>query len=238
MKKTLIALLAMAGMATAAVPYWESDTVYELDSQATITSSTIGETSGYIITKTNNNTSPAPLIMNMEFSLSSFGTVSEHLVSFIADTPYGNSAYGFNVASNGTLSFGRSGPSNITSTTDASTFDSGFSTTVTTLSLNTNYNLMLQSHATPDADGNPGRGSDNFTIILTNLDNTSASPVEMTWNGFGLNGNRFEKICIGSNLTGGTMAGTVSKLSIVAPEPATATLSLLALAGMAARRRR
>lgn len=178
---------------------------------------------------------PPPVRLDMEFTLTSFGSVTEHLISFGADKGTGSNAYGFAVAANGGLTFGRMGTNNLTSTTAATTFDNGCSTAITTLRTDTRYHLTLQSHAS----GSPvGRGADNFTIVLTNLTDTAVSPVSVTAAGFGLNGNSFANLRVGSNITAGTMAGTVSKLTLVAPEPATATRSLLALAGLVARRRR
>lgn len=235
MKKTLIALLVMTGMATAAVPYWEDTTVYNLDGQSSISTSSIGDTTGYIITKTGGDTSPAALIATVDFSLTSFGSANENFVSFLAAANTANSldAYGFVVNNTGTLSFGRMGTGTITSTTAGCALAQ--SAAIATLALNTNYSLTLQSHAT----GTPvGRGNDNFTIVLTNLDDISSTPVRVTTQGFGLNGNAFGSVRIGSNLSTGTLAGTVTKLSIIAPEPATATLSLLALAALATRRKR
>lgn len=97
-------------------------------------------------------------------------------------------------------------------------------------------------HVTVSSTG--GRGSSNFTLYINGVQ-------VATSNGFGLNGNSFNNLFLGSSLNGSvsglTVDGTVLDANAIqqimantnpTPEPATASLSLLGLAALMMRRRR
>ena len=102
-----------------------------------------------------------------------------------------------------------------------------------TSGLNYNATLTIKGNATLDNDG-------NTILTLTVTSTTASSSATKTYN----LGQDFElnKIMFGAdNNSTGTNIWKVSKANIsgaAIPEPATATLSLLALAGLCARRRR
>ena len=120
-----------------------------------------------------------------------------------------------------------------------------------TVTANTSYTLsIISSASTTGANGStvsPSRGTDNFSVTLSS--DSMTTPVTSTVAGFSLDGNSLGRVYIGGSKSpddSGTFGNVTSfALSIPGtaptpsvPEPTTATLSLLALAGLAARRRR
>lgn len=221
---------------------WSATNELQLGTQNTIDNSAIGARAHEIMSRAGGNTSPGYLEMQMVFTLTAVGSDAENLIAFRADAGTGANAFGFVVSATGssssaTLTFGRMGTDNLCSG-NAVTLDK--STTVSTaLTLNHQYELVLVSAMTPDGSNIAGRGLDNFTITLKDLTDTTVQTISTTSSGFGLNGSSFARLSVGTFKTGEVthLTGTVSSLTL-APEPATATLSLLALAGLAARRRR
>ena len=236
MKKTLIALMALAGVAMADTMNWTGSN-YDLSDLTTISASTIGNTDGWIISKTGSDTSPAPVIVTITFTITQNpGSYDQHFLSFGSDGDTSSNAYGFKVKTSGQLEFGQMGTNDLIGTGDG--VGTGYTCVIAdSLTLDDHYELTLVSKASGDT---PGRGSDNFDITLTNLDTNEV--ITKTAQGFGLNGSAFGNLFIGSACSSDTdvMKGNISSISICSPvpEPATATLSLLALAGLAARRRR
>lgn len=243
MKKTIIALMALACTAMASETMNWSGSDYDLSNQTTITASTIGNTSGWIMDTyvDSNNTSHqtvAPFAMTLTFTLTQLpGSVDQHLVSFGATAGNSTNAYGFKIKTNGNLEFGSMGTDNITSTT-AGTGTSG-TTTFSALTTNTKYELTIISYGVENTAGIPGRGKDNFLVTVTNMVTGTTETKKI--DGFGLNHAPFGNLRIGSAIedNANVLKGTVHSISLQSiPEPATATLSLLALCGLAARRRR
>lgn len=231
MKKTLIALMAMAGVTYGSIPKSFCHTVAEQSGLNLSEAITLNyESAEYFIKKTGDDTSPAVGAFVMSFSLTDIpvsGTNQNliHVRSSDIGTAYGQSqaqnSYGFFVNGN-TLTFGKSN-------CDASNTLTAFSKTdiFTALEANTTYTLTLYSQET----GSPvGRGTDNFAIELTSGQNVLYSGNLAGW---GLNGSK----CTGFLIGDVDLKGNATFKALI-PEPATASLSLLALAGLAARRRR
>ena len=244
MKKTLIALLALGGVAMANDDLcWTDNTSHNLGQMTLISSGTIGNTAGSIIAEASGRTSPAKFYMSLEFSVTQFADHTVHFLSFGANAGGSYNAYGFILSSEGALTFGRMGTDNLCDASQITTADNKVDIGI--LQTDKTYTLTLTSFADTTGTSYPGQGTKNFLITL-NAD--EVEPVSVTAAGFGLNGNNFANLRMGSGYsvpegqTGSALAGTISSISLLAaapvPEPATATLSLLALAGLAARRRR
>ena len=226
MKKTLIALVAMGGAVSGAEVLVESQ-VDDLSTPITLSYTT----SDYFISKTGSDTSPAWGEMVITFTLNGLATAgTEHnLVNVLSSnigTGQGQSvqynAYGFYV-NGSTLTFGRSH----CNASNSLTLADNKVVVTDSLAANTTYTLTILSQATGST---VGRGSDNFAITLTS---DAGVNITKTAAGFGLNGEK----CTGFVLGDADLNGSAT-FSANVPEPATATLSLLALAGLAARRRR
>ena len=227
MKKTIVILASMCACAFGA----ELPTNYTLDLATPETVTYDGE-EPLFITKTGDDTSPAWGEITLTFSLTETPTASgaHNLVNVRSSnigTGQGQSvqynAYGVYIDGS-TLIFGRSH----CTAADALTLVDNKVTITTNLTANTEYTLTLTSYGT----GTPaGRGAENFSITLTDV---QGNTITKTAAGFGLNGNE----CTGFILGDSDLKGTATFTAAPAPEPTTATLSLLALAGLAARRRR
>ena len=261
MKKTLITLLALAGVAYAAAPVISSPSVLDDPSDfgylayqgtdislTTTTNVTTSDMSlpyginanvdGLLIANTvdtkadgsatQNNGSPgfAKVVLTLNLnSLDSTGNV-------FTLTGTGNGAsgdyrgWGISVGTAGALTFAR---------VKADTGINDNQLSLGNLVAGTAYTITIISNGTPDDNGLVGRGAGNFDISVDD----GNSVANYTANGFGFNGDHFDKIIIGKGTANGaTGVDGVVSVAVYIPEPATATLSLLALAGLATRRRR
>ena len=257
MKKTLVALLALGSVAMADSIYWDqaySTSGINLNrgddgvnlSQLTEGALSVNDISGYFINKVGNDTSPGLGKVDITFTLTDV-TTANTLFTIAANSDK-QAGWGVTIK-DGSLYLGQM-TINAGNTTSAMHSYTANCTAIGTVSANTSYTLSIISNAsTLGANGatvSAGRGIDNFSITLTS---DSMEPVSTTAAGFGLNGTTINRVYLGgSNSTNdnGTF-GTVTNFALsipgtaptpVVPEPATATLSLLALAGLAARRRR
>ena len=261
MKKTLIALMALAGVAYAGAPVISSPSVLDdpsdfgylayqgtgisLTTTTNVTTSDLSlpygmdaNVDGLLIAntvdtknanETQNNGSPgfAKVVLTLNLnSLDSTGNVfTLTATGYNAVNDY--RGWGISVGAEGVLTFAR---------VNADTSVKDNSTSLGSLVAGTTYTITIISNGTPDANGLVGRGTGNFDI---SVDDGSGSVANYAAAGFGFNGDHFDKIIIGKGTASGATAvdGVVS-VAVYIPEPATATLSLLALAGLAARRRR
>lgn len=259
MKKTILAMMALSGLAMADSIYWDQTysasniTLNRGDDGINLASLTEGalvidDLSGYFINKVNNDTSPALGKVDITFTLTN--VTAANTIFAIAANSASQAGWGVTVK-DGSLYLGQM-TVNSGNTTSAMHNYSANCAAIGAVSTNTSYTLsIISSASTTGANGatvSPGRGIDNFTVTLSS---DSMTPVTSTVAGFGLNGSSLSRVYIGgSNSTGdsGTFGdvtsfalsipGTAPTPTPVVPEPATATLSLLALAGLAARRRR
>ena len=253
MKKTLIALMALASVASAAVTSAPSvlddpsdfgylayqGTGISLTTTTNVTTSDLSLPYGMnanvdgllyanTVTGTTNNGSPgcAKVVLTLNLtSLDSTGNVFT-LIGTGGNAPNDYRGWGISVGTAGALTFARV-------KADAGINDNSLS--LGTLVAGTTYTITIISNGTPDANGIVGRGTGNFDISVD--DGNSVG--NFTAAGFGFNGYEFDKLVIGKGTASGATAvdGVVS-VAVYIPEPATATLSLLALAGLAVRRRR
>ncbi|MGN0835855.1 MAG: PEP-CTERM sorting domain-containing protein [Akkermansia sp.] len=247
MKKTIFTLVSMIGLAAADTTAWE--TVYELTSEEGIAINrgtsgiklesyaaqplTLSNLSGCFIMKTDGNTSPAIGKVDITFSLTDASSATT-LVTFAADSnSSGKSGWGV-IVDGGSLYLGQMNVNISNTTSDMNNTDCR--TSVGTVTTGTTYTLSVISTASTTGTLYPGRGSDNFIVSLSYGETTTTTTVA----GFGLNGNALNRIYIGGSQSSGDTGsvGTITRFALSVPEPATATLSLLALAGLAARRRR
>ena len=259
MKKTLIALMALASVASAAVTSAPSvlddpsdfgylayqGTGISLTTTTNVTTSDLSlpyginaNVDGLLFantvdtpnsgTGTQNNGSPgfAKVVLTLNLnSLDSTGNVFT-LIGTGHNAVNDYRGWGISVGTAGALTFARV-------KADAGINDNSLS--LGTLVAGTTYTITIISNGTPDANGIVGRGTGNFDISVD--DGNSVG--NFTAAGFGFNGYEFDKLVIGKGTASGATAvdGVVS-VAVYIPEPATATLSLLALAGLAVRRRR
>ena len=252
MKKTLIALLALAGVASAAIvttpttledPKDYSYVVYEgtnlnLSSATTvegssmisnIESSDFSSSVGYFISDTKSdandphNCSPGFGKVVLTLNLTNLTGTGNIFSVITAGGAVDNNYRGWGVIlkADGALTFAR---------VKGDTTIHDQATSLGTLEAGTTYTITIVSNGTKDSNGIVGRGTGNFDISV--FDGTTANTYSVT--GFGLNGQYLDKFVIGQ---ASGVNGTLSVTAMV-PEPATATLSLLALAGLCARRRR
>ena len=257
MKKTIIALLALGAVAMADSIYW--DQAYSVEnvslkrglSGVNLSSLEEGaldidDISGYFINKVDGDTSPALGKVDLTFTLTD--VTSTNTLFTIAANSSGQAGWGVTIKE-GSLYLGQM-TINTDNTTSAMYSYSANCTAIGTVSTNTSYTLsIISSASTKGADDTTvaaGRGIDNFSVTLSS---DSMAPSSYTVAGFGLNGNSLNRVYIGgsnSQSESGTY-GSVSSFALsipgtaptpAVPEPTTATLSLLALAGLAARRRR
>lgn len=257
MKKTIIALIALSGLAGAydakdnGMKYNATDKDFSLtlySSASTLSTSTLTtiattDLSKYVegqdfISVVGSDKSPGLFSVSFSLTLTSL-TSTGNIFTITSDGPWdsrggGNKTsdkvgYGLYLDSNGALTFNRS---DVTATYAVTMDDS--KTVVATLGADKTYDIVLTSYAKPDASSKVGRASDNFYISVTPQGGTATT---MNLAGFGLNAeDGLGAVVIGS---ANGVAGSISNLTIKSvPEPTTATLSLLALAGLVARRRR
>lgn len=258
MKKTIIALLAIGSVAMADSIYWDqaysasSITLNRGDDGINLSDLTEGalditDISGYFISKVGNDTSPALGKVDITFTLTD--VTSTNTLFTIAANSASQAGWGVTIKE-GSLYLGQM-TINAGNTTSAMHNYAANCSAIGTVTANTSYTLsVISSASTTGANGStvsPGRGTDNFSVTLST--DSMTTPVTATVAGFGLNGSSLSRVYIGgSNSTSenGTFGNVTSfALSIPGtaptpsiPEPTTAALSLLALAGLAARRRR
>ena len=253
MKKTLIALMALASVASAAVTSAPSvlddpsdfgylayqGTGISLTTTTNVTTSDLSLPYGMnanvdgllyanTVDQNGNNGSPgfAKVVLTLNLnSLDSTGNVFT-LIGTGNNAVNDYRGWGISVGTAGALTFAR---------VNADTTVKDNSLSLGTLVAGTTYTITIISDGTPDANGIVGRGTGNFDISVDD----GNSVANFAANGFGFNGDHFDKFVIGKGTASGATAvdGVVS-VAVYIPEPATATLSLLALAGLAARRRR
>ena len=248
MKKAFFAFVSMLGLAVADTTVW--NTVYESTEDITLGRANKGVAlqsdtllqalDGCFISKVGSDTSPAVGKLDLTFTLTNT-SLTTTLVTFAANSST-QAGWGVTV-NNGSLYLGQMTVNSGNTTSAMASYTSNCSS-VGTVTTDTTYTLSVISTAsTTGTSGavSPGRGIDNFLVTLSDGSNTTTTTVA----GFGLNGSTLNRIYVGgSNSMSDTgTIGTVSQLSlsipgVAVPEPATATLSLLALVGLAARRRR
>lgn len=214
MKKTLIALMVLAGVACGA----ETITIQGIDAQFTSAPVQLGNcySGDYTFTFT----------LTEDYTMNDFGTV----LAFYRGSAV-NDAYGYNAIYLGstdealTLSVGRGrvmGPSNFATATfdkqEHGTFD---------IALEKGVAYTLTATAREEVFYKPDGQVDHKDGYVSAV---------LTWDGGSVSIGEYK-----SNMNGDaalTVAVNPGTKTIQVPEPATATLSLLALAGMCARRRR
>ena len=250
MKKTLIALMALVGVASAAstpvtmvspadydyVVYEGTNlnltSVTEVEGSAMISgmeTASYASTAGYFISNTildNGEHNGSPGFSKVVLTLNLTDTTGTgNIFSVITGADGGirdtYRGWGINLEADGALTFAR---------VQASGAITDNKTSLGTLEAGSTYTITIVSNGTKNNDGIVGRGTGNFDISVFNGTTTQT----YTANGFGLDGSYLDKFIIGqANGVNGTLSVTA-----MVPEPATATLSLLALAGLCARRRR
>ena len=239
MKKTLIALMALAGVAMAkpatffapedyGYVAYQTDAALSLSSSTTINASSfdfpygnVNTENGLFIAKDGGDTSPGFAKVVLTLNLTNLDATG-NIMTVMTDNSANQSGWGLYLGAEGALTFGQANWNGGNPNIHTAKADCG------TLTADTEYTITLVSKGTGSV---VGRGTENFTITV------AAEGIEAatyTADGFGLNGNYFSKMMVGS---ANGVNGTVGIVAYV-PEPATATLSLLALAGLAARRRR
>ena len=248
MKKTLIALMAMASSAMAQAEWIVVDT-FEPEDGYTLKQGGDGIDLDFSDTLSNgaficnkidgSNTSPAVGKAEMDFVLTNT-EVTATLINFSTSST-DRGSWGV-VLKDGNLYLGQM-VTNDSNTTSAMYSWNQNCFTLGEVSEGTAYTLtIISSASTTGANGKSviaGRGVDNFQVELS----TGGAVVWSTYcAGFGLNSNGegLQYVTIGgsNSLSETAVFGSVSKLVLSVPEPTTATLSLLALCGLAARRRR
>ena len=239
MKKTLIALMALAGVAMAkpatlfapedyGYVAYQTDAALSLSSSTTINASSFdlpygnsNTENGLFIARDGGDTSPGFAKVVLTLNLTNLDATG-NIFTVQTDAQQNQSGWGFYLGAEGALTFGQTNWNGGNPTIHTTKASCG------TLTAETEYTITIVSSGTGSV---VGRGTENFTITV------AAEGIEAatyTADGFGLNGNYVNKLMVGSaNGVNGTL-GVVAYI----PEPATATLSLLALAGLAARRRR
>ena len=241
MKNTFLVLMALTGVATATdtinwIKAYQSEESITLNRGDDGVSLDIPDIIGdeYFLANVNGDKSPAVGKLEMAITFTNVNTTST-VIAFSND---GGAQCGWGVTiKDGSLYVGQM-TVNSSNTTSVMTNYTANCTEIGQVVSNKAYTLTLISYGTENSDGKPGRGDDNFYFVLSDgVDQTSGYAA-----GFGLNGTTGLKYIElgGSNGTADSgQFGTVSSLSLyVVPEPTTATLSLLALCGLAARRRR
>ena len=239
MKKTLIALMALAGVAMAKpATMWAPEdygyVAYQTTTDLSLTSSTTINASsfdipygndnavnGLFIAKDGGDTSPGFAKVVLTLNLTNLDATG-NIFTVQTDAQQNQSGWGFYLGAEGALTFGQTNWNGGNPTIHTTKASCG------TLTAETEYTITIVSNGTGSV---VGRGTDNFTITVAAEGLETAS---YTADGFGLNGNYVNKLMVGS---ANGVNGTLGVVAYV-PEPATATLSLLALAGLAARRRR
>ena len=238
MKKTLIALMALAGVAFGETPItfntgefnWSLD--YTLDS--------LGYTNGDAFTLTfkvdsYNYNNGLILTMNSGY----------HMVGYkvSSDTAYAG------LTSNGSVASGIYGADGAEIKTQSFATPSNQDATTKTITWDSNSGEYVYTWFTTDVDKNTHQGCQKYikdATITVSSDGTNSCvtlaiangpKTVANLNGVVLNAN---DIVLGSLVTSasGTLSVGGGQAVAIIPEPATATLSLLALAGLAARRRR
>ena len=207
----------------------------------------IADISEYFISRENNDTCPGLGKVDITFTLTD--VTSTNTLFAIAANSATQAGWGVTIKG-GSLYLGQM-TINTGNTTSAMHTYSANCSTIGTVTANTSYTLsIISSASTTGTDGStvsPGRGTDNFSVTLSS--DSMATPVTSTVAGFLLNGDSLSRVYIGGS-NGTADSGTFGNVTSFAlsipgtaptppvPEPTTATLSLLALAGLAARRRR
>lgn len=258
MKKTIIALLAIGSVAMADSIYWDqaysasSITLNRGDDGINLSALDEGalditDISGYFISRTNGDTSPGLGKVDITFTLTD--VTSTNTLFAIAASSDNKTGWSVTIKE-GSLYLGQM-TINASNTTSAMSDYSANCSSIGTVTANTSYTLsIISSESTTEANGStvsPGRGTDNFSITLSSASMTT--PVTSTVAGFGLNGTNLSRVYIGgsNSMSESGTFGTVTSFALSipgtaptpnVPDPATATLSLLDLAGLAARHRR
>lgn len=242
MKKTLIALMALAGVSCADTLVLD-DASWKTTGTATVNNGTLStgytnwlvDTAYYTLGKTISYTQEDSL--NFSFDATNNGTGNSILTLALIGTEnaivVGHGTYDKpadqlqaavtnNLTADGYV-FANTNPGDDVQLTAGATLDGGMPANGATTSISgsiawdgDSYALTLKSSATESVM--------NYDLGLTTLDLTK---IMVTLEGGD-----------GAATTGGWAMASMSNLSITIPEPTTATLSLLALAGLAARRRR
>ncbi len=258
MKKTIVALLALGSVAMADSIYWDqaysasSITLNRGDDGINLSSLAegalnINDISGYFISKVGDDTSPALGKVDITFTLTDITTTNTLFT--IAANSASQAGWGVTIKE-GSLYLGQMTVNSDNTTSAMHSYDANCSA-IGIVTTNTSYTLsIISSASTTGANGStvsPGRGIDNFSVALSS--DSMTTPVTSTVAGFGLNGSSLSRVYIGgSNSTGDSgIFGNVTSFALSipgtaptpnVPEPTTTTLSLLALAGLAGRRRR
>ena len=245
MKKTIIAFFALAGMAAAANPTVYTDVKFADNDSTSLT----GERSHIIFGNTPDTT---PLTLSswmIEFSITKFEDVGT-LLNFTPSAASTAESSGFALRTNGGTKTGImfiNGTSYYGTPDDASSeilLNEASVSTINPLTLRVAYNATSKNAYLYDVtDG-------EFVSITVNDVKPTLSSVADSHDGSDIN-DKTQFYCFGSRIN--YTLGTVTDMSSIAgnktafesyiktktiPEPTTATLSLLALAGLAARRRR
>ena len=246
MKKTLfIAALSLGlGMAASAATVFTSNEDYSLSSRTAITNNSSGVVGGQnlnsLVQVSGDEKSTGTGTIMMWVTLD---TLPASLTSLIAvesvktdGTPAGNApnGWGVMVKNDGKLSINAQ---YITNHTNISS-NSIKATTTSSISAGEAFHLALSSTG--------GRRTDSPLYLYINGEQVA------TCQGFGLNGNKFGNLLIGSTALSGTASGLTVDNTVLdsngikavmestrpVPEPATASLGLLGLAALMMRRRR
>ncbi len=244
MKKTLITLLALAGVAIASEPVtFNTNTTITLSNAAILGEHTTSMKWEVIDSKTEAETSLTNLLKEETYSVLTTNnawycfsgeantSVEDGDYSFTNDTHVLGKKTGGNQGTLLTYTLNVSELFSSSYTADYEQTITGVTFTTTTSSLGDNYYtaFVISSDGTATClrEGVGGNSLSNTTLSASNLELSADDKLMILYR----QGNNTK-----TTITGLSIAATGSAALI--PEPTTATLSLLALAGLAARRRR